>query len=81
MLVPPTLPFGSIPAEADAPVPDGTTIKSISLVSNLKLNVDEDVIAVVNGVSTVMVFVVPLYETTRLISPADGPESIVTVAL
>ena len=81
MLEEPTLPFGSIPAEADAPVPDVTTIKSISFVSNLKLNVEEDVIAVGNVESTIAVFVPPLYETTRLVSPAFGPASIVIDAL
>ena len=54
-------------------------IVSISVMSKRKVAIEFAVGVTVNGVSTVAILVVPLYDIIRLTSPAEGPASIETV--
>ena len=79
---PPTLPVLSIFAEETTAKVEGfaTTILSTSSVVNLRVATEFAVNVVENGLLTFAVFVVPLYDTIYLLSPAEGPESIVITA-
>ena len=81
VIIPSVLLDGSIPAvdSTAKPLVVGAAIRSKSLTANLKVKFDAVVGKTLNAGLTVIVFVEPLYETTLRESPAEGPESIVTV--